>query len=87
MSYKQVIITEFGGPDVMKVVEEAALPEPAANEVRIKVQATSREPSHLQNPQHDVRGVVDVRRKLIGVPTNQFVPELPPRRQTPRGHR
>ena len=41
MSYKKVIITEFGGPDVMKVVEEAALPEPAANEVRIKVQATS----------------------------------------------
>jgi NADPH2:quinone reductase len=41
MSYKHVMITEFGGPDVMKVVEEAALPEPAANEVRIKVQATS----------------------------------------------
>ena len=41
MSYKQVIITEFGGPDVLKVVEEAALPEPAADEVRIKVQATS----------------------------------------------
>jgi NADPH2:quinone reductase len=41
MSYKQVIITEFGGPDVLKVVEEATLPEPAANEVRIKVQATS----------------------------------------------
>ena len=41
MSYKQVIITEFGGPDVLKVVEEATLPVPAANEVRIKVQATS----------------------------------------------
>ena len=41
MSYKQVIITEFGGPEVMKVVEKAALPEPAADEVRIKVQATS----------------------------------------------
>lgn len=41
MSYKQVIITEFGDPEVMKVTEEAALPEPAANEVRIKVQATS----------------------------------------------
>lgn len=41
MSYKQVIISEFGGPDVMKVVEETALPEPAADEVRIKVQATS----------------------------------------------
>jgi NADPH2:quinone reductase len=41
MSYKQVTITDFGGPDVLKVVEETTLPEPAANEVRIKVQATS----------------------------------------------
>ncbi len=41
MSYKQVIITEFGDPDVMKVVEVAALPEPVAGEVRVKVQATS----------------------------------------------
>jgi NADPH2:quinone reductase len=41
LSYKQVIITEFGGPDVMEIVEKAALPEPAADEVRIKVQATS----------------------------------------------
>ena len=41
MSYKRVVITEFGGPDVLKVVEEATLPEPAADEVRIKVQATS----------------------------------------------
>ncbi|VAW32121.1 Quinone oxidoreductase [hydrothermal vent metagenome] len=41
MSYKQVIITQFGEPDVMKIVEKAVVPEPAANEVRIKVQATS----------------------------------------------
>ncbi len=41
MSYKHVMITEFGGPDVLKVVEEARLPQPTANEVRIKVQATS----------------------------------------------
>ena len=41
MSYKRIIITEFGAPDVMKVVEEAMLPEPAADEVRVKVQATS----------------------------------------------
>jgi NADPH:quinone reductase-like Zn-dependent oxidoreductase len=41
MSYKQVIITAFGEPDVMKVVEVVALPEPAAGEVRVKVQATS----------------------------------------------
>lgn len=41
MNFKQVIITEFGGPEVMKVVKKATLPEPAAGEVRIKVQATS----------------------------------------------
>ena len=41
MSYKQVIITEFGGPEVLEVVHEPILPEPQANEVRIKVQATS----------------------------------------------
>ncbi len=41
MSYKKVIITEFGGPEVLKVVEEAALPEPKADEARIKVLATS----------------------------------------------
>ena len=41
MSYRKVIITEFGAPDVLEVVQEATLPEPAANQVRIKVLATS----------------------------------------------
>lgn len=41
MGYKKVIITEFGGPEVLKVVEEAALPEPGAGEVRVKVLAAS----------------------------------------------
>ena len=41
MSYKRVIITEFGGPEVLKVVEEAAPPEPGPGEVRVKVLATS----------------------------------------------
>lgn len=41
MSYKRIIISEFGGPDVMKVVEEHTLPEPEAGEVRIKVSKTS----------------------------------------------
>ena len=35
MSYKRVIVTEFGGPEVLKVVEEAALPEPGPGEVRV----------------------------------------------------
>ena len=41
MSYKRVIITEFGGPEVLKVVKEAAPPEPGPGEVRVKVLATS----------------------------------------------
>jgi len=41
MSYKRVIITEFGGPEVLKVVEEVVLPEPQAGEVRVRVLATS----------------------------------------------
>lgn len=41
MSYKRVIITRFGGPEVLKVVEEALLPEPKPGEVRVKVLTTS----------------------------------------------
>ncbi len=41
MSYKKVILNEFGGPEVLRVVEEAALPEPGADEVRVKVLAAS----------------------------------------------
>ena len=41
MSYKRVIIREFGGPEVLKVVEESTLPEPKFGEVRIKVLVTS----------------------------------------------
>lgn len=40
MSYRRVVITEFGGPNVLKVVEEPSLPEPGAGEVRVKVLAT-----------------------------------------------
>ena len=41
MSYKRAIITGFGGPEMLKIVEEAALPEPKPGEVRIKVLAAS----------------------------------------------
>lgn len=41
MSYKRVVITKFGGPEVLKVVEEAVLPEPTPGEVRVKVLITS----------------------------------------------
>lgn len=41
MSYKKVVLTEFGGPEVLQVVEENNLPEPGAGEVRVKVLAAS----------------------------------------------
>ncbi len=41
MSYKRVILNEFGGPEVLEVVEGPTLPEPGAGEVRVKVLAAS----------------------------------------------
>ncbi len=41
MSYKKIIIEKYGGPEQLKLVEEPNLPEPKANEVRIKVLFTS----------------------------------------------
>lgn len=41
MSYKRVVITEFGGPEVLKVIEEARVPKPQRGEVRVRVLATS----------------------------------------------
>ena len=41
MSYKRVIVTEFGEPEVLKVVQETVLPEPGPGEVRVRVLVTS----------------------------------------------
>lgn len=41
MSYKRVLVTEFGGPEVLEVVYEPKLPVPAPGEVRIRVLASS----------------------------------------------
>jgi NADPH:quinone reductase-like Zn-dependent oxidoreductase len=38
MSYKRVVVTRYGPPEVMEIVQEA-LPEPQAGEVRVKVVA------------------------------------------------
>jgi len=37
MSYKRIIITKFGEPEVMKLIEENTLPEPKIGEVRVKI--------------------------------------------------
>ncbi|MEM7113700.1 MAG: medium chain dehydrogenase/reductase family protein [Chloroflexota bacterium] len=39
MSYQRVIITKFGDPEVLKVIEEPTLPEPQSGEVRIRILA------------------------------------------------
>jgi NADPH2:quinone reductase len=41
MEYKRVVITKFGGPEVLKEITESELPEPAKGQVRIKVLCTS----------------------------------------------
>jgi NADPH:quinone reductase-like Zn-dependent oxidoreductase len=39
MPWQHLRISRFGGPEVLEIVEEPAIPEPAAGEVRIKVLA------------------------------------------------
>jgi len=41
MEYKRIKISEFGGPEVLKLVTENSLPEPGKGQVRISVLATS----------------------------------------------
>ncbi len=41
MEYKRVVITKFGGHEVLKEISESALPEPDKGQVRIKVLCTS----------------------------------------------
>jgi len=38
-TYRQVVMTEFGGPDVLTVVEKTGLPQPGPGEARIRVLA------------------------------------------------
>jgi NADPH:quinone reductase-like Zn-dependent oxidoreductase len=41
MTYKRVIIREFGPPEVLQIIEEPHLPEPKPGEIRVRVLATS----------------------------------------------
>jgi NADPH2:quinone reductase len=92
MNYKKVILSEFGGPEVLHVVEEATLPEPGAGEVRVKVLATSatftdtmvrkgiyygfKETPPL-SPGYDMVGVVDeLGAGVIGLEPGQMVADL-----------
>jgi len=83
MSYKRIVITKFGEPEVMQLVEEPNLPEPKDNEVRIKVLCTSanftdvmiRKGVYLEvkqkppfSPGYDMVGIVD----KVGSAVNGF---------------
>src|SRR5210317_1711498 len=74
MTYKKLIVSEFGGPEVLQVVEEAHLPEPEPGEIRVKVLAAGtgftdtiiREGQYVDNkkkppfvPGYDWFGIVD----------------------------
>ena len=39
MSWQKISITQFGGPEVLELIEESTIPEPGPGEVRIKVLA------------------------------------------------
>jgi NADPH:quinone reductase-like Zn-dependent oxidoreductase len=41
MTYKRIIIREFGSPEVLQLIKEPQLPEPKAGEIRVRVLATS----------------------------------------------
>ena len=92
MSYKKVVLNEFGGPEVLQVVEGATLPEPGAGEVRVKVLAASatftdtmvrkgvyygfKETPPL-SPGYDMVGVVDkVGAGVTGLEVGQMVADL-----------
>lgn len=40
MVYNRIVITEFGSPDVLEIIEETILPEPGPGQVRVKVLAS-----------------------------------------------
>lgn len=92
MEYKRVVITKFGGPEVLKEVLEPELPEPAKGEVRIKVLCASaaftdtliRRGNYLGvknkppfSPGYDLVGIVDkVGDEVIHLKEGQKVAEL-----------
>lgn len=74
MSYQRIVVSSHGAPEVLQLVEEPQLPQPKADEVRIKVHAASvsftdtmiRTGSYLEvrdkppfTPGYDAVGVVD----------------------------
>ena len=91
MKHTRIIVTRYGGPDALQVLEEER-PEPKAGEVRVKVQAAGvalpdlmmREGAHPETPRvpftpgWDLVGVVDrLGDGVSGVEPGQIVAALP----------
>jgi NADPH:quinone reductase len=91
MKYKRVIVTHYGGPDALQVVEEAC-PEPKQGDVRVRVLAAgvalpdimAREGIHPETPPvpftpgWDLVGVVDqLGAGVSGIEPGQIVAALP----------
>jgi NADPH:quinone reductase-like Zn-dependent oxidoreductase len=89
--HKRIIVTHYGGPDALQVIEEEC-PEPKAGEVRVKVLAAGvslpdlmmREGIHPETPSlpftpgWDLVGVVDrVGNGVTGIEPGQIVAALP----------
>lgn len=91
MRYTRIIVTHYGGPDALRVVEEEC-PEPKRGEVRVKVQAAgvampdimAREGIHPETPPvpytpgWDLVGVVDrLGTGVSGIETGRLVAAMP----------
>jgi NADPH2:quinone reductase len=91
MRYRRIIVTHYGGPDALQVLEEEC-PEPKQGEVRVRVQAAgvalpdimAREGIHPETPQvpftpgWDLVGVVDRLGDVVsGVELGQRVAAMP----------
>lgn len=91
MTYKRIIVTRYGGPDAIEVLEEEC-PEPTHGQVRVRVLAagvgfpdiTAREGIHPETPPvpytpgWDLVGVVDrVGNGVSGIEPGQMVAAMP----------
>jgi NADPH:quinone reductase-like Zn-dependent oxidoreductase len=91
MKYTRIVVTHYGGPDALQVLEEEC-PEPAAGEVRVKVLAAgvslpdimAREGIHPETPQvpytpgWDLVGIVDkLGPGVSGIAPGQTVAAMP----------
>jgi len=91
MNHTRIVVTQYGGPETLRVVEEAR-PEPKAGEVRVRVQAAgvampdvmAREGMHPETPLvpftpgWDLVGVVDrLGAGVSGIELGQIVAAMP----------